>query len=61
VKRPDDIADGLEGAAAKVEDLEDALLDGRGSAAADLQDDVVNKLQLEQAALQPRYKQELLE
>jgi hypothetical protein len=31
----------------------DTLLNGRGTAAADLQDNVVDKLELEQAALQP--------
>jgi hypothetical protein len=51
---PDNISDSLEGAAAQVEDLKDPLLYCRGAAAADLQDNVVDELQLEETSLQPK-------
>jgi hypothetical protein len=50
---PDHVSDCFERTTAQVENLQYALLDSGGAATADLQNNVVDKLELEQAALQP--------
>jgi len=53
---PDNIPDGLESPAPQIQNLQNTLLHRGGAAAADLQDDVVDELQLEETALQPEHK-----